>query len=100
MCLCLFVSRWGLGVGLCAAEAGLGLLLTLAVAPWCIQYRPGGNPLVRIAQVLVAAARKRIPSKNAANAAAGAAELYELPGHEGLSAIPGCRKLPHTDSLK
>jgi hypothetical protein len=90
-------------VGLCAAEAGLGLLLTLAVAPWCLQYRPGGNPLLRIAQVLVAAARKqRPPPDRPSNAAAGSSEelLYELPGHESLSAIPGCRKLPHTDSFK
>jgi hypothetical protein len=45
--------------------------------------------------VLVAAARRKVgpPEQHTA-------VLYELPGHEGLSAIPGCRKLPHTDSLR
>lgn len=53
-----YAGMWALGFGIGAASTGMGLLLFLAGTPMFKQYRPGGNPLKRIAQVLVAAARK------------------------------------------
>ncbi|ONK62100.1 uncharacterized protein A4U43_C07F360 [Asparagus officinalis] len=55
--------------------------------------KPGGSPLTRIAQVLVASFRKygvRVPADKS--------QLYEVSDKE--SAIEGSRKLEHTDDLK
>ena len=89
------MGRWGLGFGICALESGLGLLLSLVVFPWCRQCRPAGNPFIRIVQVLVASVRKRSLSLRRDPTL----DLHEVPGQDNLSAIPGCRKLPHTNSL-
>ena len=55
--------------------------------------KPGGSPLTRIAQVIVASFRKygvKIPADKSL--------LYEVSDKE--SAIEGSRKLEHTDQLK
>ena len=54
---------------------GISLLTTIDI-PLCMHRLPGGSPLTRVAQVLVAAFRKR-------NASFGGNEfigLYEVPG--------------------
>ena len=56
---------------------------------------PGGSPLTRIAQVVVAAARKCDVV-----APADAALLHELDGEDGMSAILGSRRLAHTDQFR
>eukprot|EP00250_Pteridium_aquilinum_P019408 c2441_g1_i1 orf=297-1604(+) len=53
-----YAGMWALGFGVGAATVGVGLLFFLAGTPIFRQYRAGGNPLARIAQVLVAAIRK------------------------------------------
>ncbi|KAI4966857.1 hypothetical protein ZWY2020_035808 [Hordeum vulgare] len=72
---------WQLGYGIPA--------LLSVVAP------PGGSPLTRIAQVVVAAARKCD-----VEAPADAALLHELDGDDGMSAILGSRRLVHTDQFR
>lgn len=86
-------GMWVWGFWLCTAETGSAVvMLSVAVARGCRQYRAAGNPFLRIVQVLVAASRKRslIPPEDSSL-------LHEA--HGQLSAIPGCRKLRHTNSL-
>ncbi|KAK9027564.1 hypothetical protein V6N11_067392 [Hibiscus sabdariffa] len=55
---------------------------------------PGGSPLTRVAQVLVAAFKKRhVPFTRSELVG-----LYELPGRQ--SAIKGSGKIPHTDDFR
>ncbi|KAM0827845.1 hypothetical protein ACQ4PT_067921 [Festuca glaucescens] len=87
---------WRLGYGI------LALLEVLAVALFVGgtgAYRrhqpPGGSPLTRIVQVVVAAVRKRD-----VEAPDDAALLYECEGDDGVSAIQGSRRLAHTDQFR
>ncbi|MCO5576814.1 hypothetical protein L7F22_030634 [Adiantum nelumboides] len=86
------VGLWVWGFWLCTGASGLALALVMAVARTCRQCRASGNPLCRIAQVLVASSRnwnRVVPNDSSL--------LYEVDGE--VSAIPGCRKLPHTSFL-
>ncbi|KAK9085522.1 hypothetical protein Sjap_025933 [Stephania japonica] len=60
---------------------------------WYRHYKPCGNPLTRIAQVFVAAGKKRKVS-----VPADGDELYELEDSE--SAIKGSRKIYHSDNFR
>lgn len=83
---------WVLGFWLCTAATAAAFVLTPCIARKCRVNRAGGNPLVRVGQVLVSAARNRnvsLPKDPLL--------LHEVQGE--LSAIPGCRKLLHTASL-
>lgn len=83
---------WGLGFGIPT------LFMALAIGSFFLGtslYRfqkPGGSPLTRICQVVVASVRKwnvDVPHSSL---------LYELP--ENFSAIEGSRKIEHSDELK
>ncbi|KAJ4780890.1 Major facilitator superfamily protein [Rhynchospora pubera] len=84
---------WGLGFGIPT------LFMALAIGNFFIGsgiYRfqkPGGSPIIRVCQVIVAAFRKwrvQLPDDKAL--------LYEVPGKN--SAIEGSRKLDHTNELR
>lgn len=86
-------GRWVLGFWLCTAATGAALVLILSIASKCRIYQAGGNLLLRVGQVLVSAIRNRnlqIPKDPRM--------LHEVEGE--MSAIPGCRKLIHTESLR
>ncbi|MCO5591294.1 hypothetical protein L7F22_045275 [Adiantum nelumboides] len=53
-----YAGMWTLGFGIGAATAGASLLFFLAGTPVFRHHRAGGNPLARVAQVLVAATCK------------------------------------------
>ncbi|KAI5061816.1 hypothetical protein GOP47_0022355 [Adiantum capillus-veneris] len=79
------LSYWlATGVGMLALAAfGLGV-------PTYRQFRPGGNSFVRVAQVMVASARKRrveVPKDSS--------ELHDLPEKQLLQ--QGSQKIPHTE---
>ncbi|KAL1323201.1 hypothetical protein HN51_068266 [Arachis hypogaea] len=82
---------WGAAFGCLAIAMGLSNILFFIGTPLYRHRLPGGSPLTRVAQVLVAAFRKR----NAPFGSGGFVGLYELPGSH--SAIKGSRKIPHTD---
>ncbi|KAJ4780886.1 Protein NRT1/ PTR FAMILY 5.1 [Rhynchospora pubera] len=84
---------WGLGFGIPT------LFMALAIGSFFIGsgiYRfqkPGGSPIIRVCQVIVAAFRKwrvQLPDDESF--------LYEVPGKN--SAIEGSRKLDHTNELR
>ncbi|EEE65613.1 hypothetical protein OsJ_21165 [Oryza sativa Japonica Group] len=83
---------WVAGFWVSTAAAALALALFLLGTPRYRRVRPAGNPLTRIAQVFVAAYRKRhiVPPPGD--------HLHEVDG-EG-SAIRGVGKLAHSDQLR
>uniref|UniRef100_A0A0D3GFZ7 Major facilitator superfamily (MFS) profile domain-containing protein n=1 Tax=Oryza barthii TaxID=65489 RepID=A0A0D3GFZ7_9ORYZ len=85
-------GRWVAGFWVSTAAAALALALFLLGTPRYRRVRPAGNPLTRIAQVFVAAYRKRhiVPPPGD--------HLHEVDG-EG-SAIRGVGKLAHSDQLR
>lgn len=50
---------WGWGLGLPTIAMGLSIFVFLVGFPFYIRVKPGGSPFVRLAQVIVAAAKKR-----------------------------------------
>ncbi|KAK8959947.1 putative nitrite transporter [Platanthera guangdongensis] len=50
---------WGLGFGIPTAAMFVSVVVFVAGYPLYIKQRPGGSPLTRVAQVVVAAVRKR-----------------------------------------
>ncbi|MED6125136.1 hypothetical protein PIB30_065866 [Stylosanthes scabra] len=87
---------WGSAFGCLAIAMGLSNMLFFIGTPLYRHRLPGGSPLTRVAQVLVAAFRKRnVPFGISGGAFLG---LYEVPGTH--SAIKGSRKIPHTDDLR
>ncbi|KAI4304838.1 hypothetical protein MLD38_040303 [Melastoma candidum] len=85
-------GMWTLGFFVATGSAVLALLLFLLGTRRYRYVKPSGNPLPRVAQVFVAAARKWdvVP--------ANVGMLYELKGSE--SAIKGSRKILHSDKLQ
>ncbi|KAM3258076.1 hypothetical protein ACQJBY_050050 [Aegilops geniculata] len=87
---------WRLGYGIPALLSAVALVLFLAgTGAYRRHQPPGGSPLTRIAQVVVAAARKcdvEVP--------ADATLLHELGGDDGMSVIQGSRRLAHTDQFR
>ncbi|KAK4804685.1 hypothetical protein SAY86_004502 [Trapa natans] len=84
---------WGLGFGIPALFMGLAVLSFFAGTPLYRLQKAGGSPITRFCQVMVAACRNwavEVPEEKCL--------LYEMP--EGKCAIPGSRKLGHTDELK
>ncbi|KAI5071266.1 hypothetical protein GOP47_0013517 [Adiantum capillus-veneris] len=85
-------GMWVWGFGLCAVASLTSLILVAGGLRWFRRYRATGNPFLRNSQVLVAALRKHrlaVPTDSTL--------LHEYKGD--ISAIPGCRKLPHTPTL-
>ncbi|XP_042008811.1 protein NRT1/ PTR FAMILY 7.3-like [Salvia splendens] len=83
---------WALGFWASTASATLALLLFLGGTKRYRHFKPSGNPLSRISQVLVAATKKcsvRIPPGE------DAANLYEPEGSKNSA-----RKMLHTQGIK
>ncbi|KAF3618438.1 Protein NRT1/ PTR FAMILY 8.5 [Capsicum annuum] len=86
-------AGWGLGFGIPAVFMGMAIASFFFGTPLYRFQKPGGSPLTRMCQVLVAAFRKwnlSVPDDNTL--------LYETP--DKSSAIEGSRKLLHTDELR
>ncbi|XP_077210476.1 protein NRT1/ PTR FAMILY 7.2-like [Tasmannia lanceolata] len=80
-------GKWSLGFWTATGSAVLAILLFCIGTPGYRHFRPSGNPLPRVAQVLIAASRKWGINVDEEN-------LYELKGKE--SAIAGSRKILHS----
>ncbi|KAJ0987098.1 hypothetical protein J5N97_005454 [Dioscorea zingiberensis] len=86
-------GKWVMGFWVSTVAAALALLLFLIGTPGYRYFKPSGNPLTRIAQVLVAAFRKfnaKVPSDHTL--------LFEVQGKE--SAIAGSRKILHSNDFR
>ncbi|KAK4742566.1 hypothetical protein SAY87_000567 [Trapa incisa] len=84
---------WGWGFGIPAVAMALAVLFFFSGSKLYRLQKPGGSPLTRIAQVIVAAFRKmniKVPIDKSV--------LYETVDTE--STIQGSRKLEHTDKLR
>ncbi|KAI8526734.1 hypothetical protein RHMOL_Rhmol12G0018900 [Rhododendron molle] len=85
---------WGSAFGALAISMGMSNLVFFLGTPLYRHRLPGGSPLTRVAQVLVAAFRKR----NASFDSSELIGLYEVPGKR--SAIKGSSKIAHTDDFR
>jgi len=86
-------AGWGLGFGIPAVFMGIAIASFFSGTPLYRFQRPGGSPMTRMCQVVVASLRKwnlEVPEDDDL--------LYETPDEH--SAIEGSRKLQHTDELK
>ncbi|EHA8591499.1 protein NRT1/ PTR FAMILY 8.1 [Cocos nucifera] len=84
---------WGWGFGIPAVAMAIAVGSFFWGTPLYRHQKPGGSPLTRIAQVVVASFRKsgvKVPADDSL--------LYEISEKE--SAIRGSRKLEHTDQFK
>ncbi|KAL0927551.1 hypothetical protein M5K25_001731 [Dendrobium thyrsiflorum] len=86
-------GSWALGFWASAASAMVALVLFLAGTRQYRHFLPSGNPLSRVSQVIVAAARKWDADKPSTSK-----ELYELGSKQFAST--GSRKLLHTEGFK
>lgn len=85
---------WGSAFGSLAIAMGISNLVFFTGTPLYRHRLPGGSPLTRVAQVLVAAFRKRNNSFSSSELVG----LYEVPGKR--SSIKGSGKIPHTDEFR
>ncbi|TQD71948.1 hypothetical protein C1H46_042510 [Malus baccata] len=83
---------WGIGFGIPTALMGVCIASLLIGTPLYRFQKPGGSPLTRMFQVLVAAFRKRTVK------VLGDSDLYET--QDKSSAIEGSRKLEHSNELR
>ncbi|KAE9603318.1 hypothetical protein Lal_00008235 [Lupinus albus] len=86
-------AGWGLGFGIPALFMGLAIGSFFLGTPLYRFQKPGGSPITRMCQVVVASVRKRdlvVPDDSSL--------LYETP--DKSSAIEGSRKLEHSDELR
>ncbi|XP_030468145.1 protein NRT1/ PTR FAMILY 8.3-like [Syzygium oleosum] len=84
-------AGWGWGFGIPALFMGIAIASFFSGTPLYRFQRPGGSPITRMCQVLVASFRKwniKVPEDDSL--------LYETQN----SVIAGSRKLEHTDELK
>nr|CAD1824350.1 unnamed protein product [Ananas comosus var. bracteatus] len=85
---------WGSAFGSLAVAMGISNAVFFIGTPLYRHRLPGGSPLTRVAQVLVAAFRKR----NVPFSSSDFVGLYEVPGNR--SAIKGSGKIDHTDDFR
>ncbi|KAF5449199.1 hypothetical protein F2P56_029672 [Juglans regia] len=85
---------WGSAFGSLAIAMGISNMAFFIGTPMYRHRLPGGSPLTRVAQVLVAAFRKR----KASFCSSELIGLYEVPGKQ--SAIQGSGKIAHTDDFR
>ncbi|XP_065851854.1 protein NRT1/ PTR FAMILY 6.1 isoform X2 [Euphorbia lathyris] len=85
---------WGSAFGSLTIAMGISNMLFFIGTPLYRHRLPGGSPLTRVAQVLVAAFRKR----NTSFSSSEQIGLYEVSGKH--SAIKGSRKITHTDDFR
>ncbi|OAY25403.1 protein NRT1/ PTR FAMILY 8.3 [Manihot esculenta] len=86
-------AGWGLGFGIPALFMGIAIASFFSGTPLYRFQKPGGSPITRMCQVLVASFHKRnleVPKDSSL--------LYEA--QDGSSAIEGSRKLEHSNELK
>ncbi|XP_058771961.1 protein NRT1/ PTR FAMILY 7.1 [Vicia villosa] len=85
-------GRWTMGFLVSLISAIIAFLTFLSGSPQYRYFKPSGNPIVRVAQVFTAVARKWdvVPAK--------ADKLFEVDGSK--SAIKGCRKILHSEDLR
>ncbi|KAL4178491.1 hypothetical protein AMTRI_Chr13g82570 [Amborella trichopoda] len=86
-------GKWALGFWMSSGSAFIALVLFIGGTPWYRHFAPGGNPLSRFSQVMVASFKKwrvEAPSRDS--------ELFEVNGKE--STISGSRKILHTHEFK
>jgi len=86
-------SGWGIGFAIPTISMALAIACFFAASNIYRYQKPGGSPLTRVCQVVVAAFHKRhaeLPND--------VSLLYEVDGQ--ISAIEGSRKLEHTNELK
>nr|XP_043607675.1 protein NRT1/ PTR FAMILY 8.3-like [Erigeron canadensis] len=84
---------WGLGFGIPALFMGAAIVSFFLGTPLYRFQKPGGSPITRMCQVLVASFHNRnlrVPTDSSL--------LYETP--DKVSAIKGSRKLIHTDEME
>ncbi|KAK8935127.1 Peptide transporter PTR1 [Platanthera zijinensis] len=84
---------WSWGFGIPAVAMAVAVISFFVGTPLYRFQKPGGSPITRIAQVIVASIRKssvKVPSDKSL--------LFEVSDKE--SAIQGSRKLEHTEHLK
>ncbi|KAJ4710205.1 protein NRT1/ PTR FAMILY 8.3-like [Melia azedarach] len=85
-------AGWGLGFGIPSLFMGIAIISFFSATPLYRFQRPGGSPITRICQVLVASFRKwnlEVPRDSSL--------LYETQGK--ISAIEGSRKIEHSDVI-
>lgn len=86
-------AGWGLGFGIPALFMGIAIASFFSGTPLYRFQKPGGSPITRMCQVLVASIRKwKLEVPKDSNL------LYETPDKN--SAIEGSRKLEHSNELK
>ncbi|XP_030960349.1 protein NRT1/ PTR FAMILY 6.1 [Quercus lobata] len=85
---------WGAAFGSLAVAMGISNMVFFLGTPLYRHRLPGGSPLTRVAQVLVAAFQKRNNSFSSSELIG----LYEVPGKQ--SAIRGSGKIAHTDDFR
>lgn len=85
---------WGSAFGSLAIAMGMSNMVFFLGTPLYRHRLPGGSPLTRVAQVLVAAFRKRHASFESSEMVG----LYEVPGKR--SAVKGSNKIAHTDNFR
>ncbi|KAG0462115.1 hypothetical protein HPP92_020591 [Vanilla planifolia] len=92
-------GMWALGFWASAGSASLALLLFLCGTPRYRHFRPGGNPLSRVCQVVIAAARKW--NVNMPPAPFGEEDLYELDAKE-IEAVTteGSKRILHSEGFR
>ncbi|KAG0448098.1 hypothetical protein HPP92_027999 [Vanilla planifolia] len=92
-------GMWALGFWASAGSALLALVLFLCGTPRYRHFRPGGNPLSRVCQVVIAAARKW--NVNMPPAPFGEEDLYELDAKE-IEAVTteGSKRILHSEGFR
>ncbi|QCE00864.1 solute carrier family 15 [Vigna unguiculata] len=85
---------WGWGFGIPAVAMGIAVVSFFSGTKLYRNQKPGGSPLTRLCQVIVASIRKyhvRVPDDKS--------ELYEIQ-EDSESVIQGSRKLEHSNGLR
>lgn len=85
---------WGSAFGSLAIAMGISNMLFFIGTPLYRHRLPGGSPLTRVAQVLVASFKKR----NESFVSSEFVGLFEVPGRR--SAIKGSQKIAHSDDFR
>uniref|UniRef100_A0A453H429 Major facilitator superfamily (MFS) profile domain-containing protein n=4 Tax=Triticinae TaxID=1648030 RepID=A0A453H429_AEGTS len=86
---------WGWGFGIPAAAMAVAVVSFLMGSRLYRYQKPGGSPLTRMLQVVVAACRKsHVPLP------ADPSLLHEVASPDGKAAIEGSRRLEHTEQLR
>ncbi|KMZ63012.1 putative Nitrate Transporter 1.5b [Zostera marina] len=89
-------GKWILGFWLSTVSAFLGLVLFLAGTPWYRHFKPAGNPLPRVAQVVVASTKKYHLQPEEEDG------LYECDGKDESSCggLGNSRRILHTNGFR